>query len=138
MKPIFAHVIMCNDSVQHAFISSDTDGVVAQETMDSLARKDYMNQKSHWDSEARGHHRHSDGYAYYRDTHIWHIKTANITKGPDVLVVNINAELLDKQRLELLNIPHSDGITTATIEAVDGIQNMLDEWSDEIYHAKEK
>lgn len=48
-------------------------------------------------------------------------------------IPNVDFALLDSQRLTLATIPR-DGMSFEQIEAIDGIESMLDFWSDERYH----
>ena len=46
-----------------------------------------------------------------------------------LIIDNINIELLEKQRLILQTIDYNN-LTVEQAEALQGIQNMLDNWSD--------
>ena len=50
-------------------------------------------------------------------------------------IQNVDFALLDSQRLTLATIPR-DGMSFEQIEAINGIESMLDFWSDKRYHEK--
>ena len=53
----------------------------------------------------------------------------------NLVIKNVDLEMLERQRLELALIPRTLGtvglLPTKAVEALDGIQNMLDGWSDQ-------
>ena len=51
-----------------------------------------------------------------------------------LIIDNVDLELLERQRLILSTLQPNQIPTHEQMDAIEGIQNMLDGWSDEIYH----
>ncbi len=52
-----------------------------------------------------------------------------------LIVKNVDLLKLEEQRKTLSGIDRSRRLNSNQIEAIDGIQNMLDNWSDQRYHS---
>lgn len=73
-----AHVICCNDSVEHVFLGNKEG---AQELLEELASAHYFKYQAHWDEVAKrfGPRPQMTGWAYYRHHIRWHIRTVPLS-----------------------------------------------------------
>jgi hypothetical protein len=55
---------------------------------------------------------------------------------PSLSISNVSYALLEHQRLTLGTIDQKELITSIQMQAIEGILNMLDTWSDEEYFIK--
>lgn len=52
-------------------------------------------------------------------------------------ISNVDLELLEEQRLTLATITQNVALTKEQLDAINGIQNMLDDWSDQRAFSKD-
>ena len=57
---------------------------------------------------------------------------------PSLHISNVSFALLEHQRLTLATIDQEVLLTNVQMEAIDGILNMLDDWSDTEYYMQGK
>jgi len=53
--------------------------------------------------------------------------------GETVTLYNVDTELLEKQRMKLVELLFKGSMTLDQMEALEGVIHMLDEWSDRYY-----
>lgn len=79
-------------------------------------------------------------YHWETDSGYWQHARIPVIK-EDVTFHNVDVELLEEHRLALLNLAEycrETNVLNRFIDTLDGIQHMLDEWSDKRFHEKEE
>lgn len=82
--PDNAHVICCNDSVEHVHLGTEQD---AKARLEELAKAYFDRNRHYWDQAARYNNHLTDArypgeppsYVYYRHQCYWHIHTTGVS-----------------------------------------------------------